>query len=124
LLEASCGRRPIDLQDARGDIFLIDWVYGYWKRGKILNASDPKLEGSYVSEEMDLVLKLGMLCAHPEAEARPTMRQVAHFLERDAAVPEYLLTLTRSKWFPFRGLANIIFITAIFICSSFPRSLV
>ena len=84
LFEVSCGRRPIDVQAAGGDFFLVDWVYSCWKRGAILEASDPKLEGSYDNEEMELVLKLGLLCAHPKAEQRPTMRQAVHFLRKDA----------------------------------------
>uniref|UniRef100_A0A0D3HE41 non-specific serine/threonine protein kinase n=1 Tax=Oryza barthii TaxID=65489 RepID=A0A0D3HE41_9ORYZ len=38
--------------------------------------------------EAALVLKLGLLCSHPVAAARPTMRQVVHFLDGDAPLPE------------------------------------
>jgi len=87
LLEVSCGRRPIELQDAISDFFLVDWVYGCWKKAAILEASDPKLEGNYATDEMELVLKLGLLCTHPKPEARPTMRKVVKFLDRDATMP-------------------------------------
>lgn len=90
LLEASSGRRPIDLQVAGvgEDVFLVDWVYGCWKRGAILEASDPTLEGSYATDEMKMVLKLGLLCVNPRAEGRPTMRQVVRFLDGDASIPD------------------------------------
>lgn len=88
LLEVSCGRRPIDNQDAGCDFVLVDWVYECWKKGAILEAGDPKLEGSYATDEMELVLKLGLLCVQPKAEARPTMREVVRFLDKDAPIPD------------------------------------
>ena len=45
-------------------VILVDWVFGCWRKGVILDASDLKLEGNYVVKEMELVLKLGLLCSH------------------------------------------------------------
>ncbi|URE25102.1 receptor kinase [Musa troglodytarum] len=42
----------------------------------------------YVVEEMELVLKLGLLCSQPLPEGRPSMRQVVEYLEGEAALPE------------------------------------
>ena len=64
MLEVACGRRPVGLQGLTEDIVLVDWVFECWRRGAILDASDPRLEGNYVVEEMELVLKLGLLCSH------------------------------------------------------------
>ncbi|KAL2938506.1 L-type lectin-domain containing receptor kinase IV.2, partial [Bienertia sinuspersici] len=91
LLEVACGRRPTGKQDADDDakaLFLSDWVYECWKRGDILKASDSKLEGVYQENEMELILKLGLVCLHPKAEARPSMRQVDQFLDGSALLPE------------------------------------
>ncbi|KAL2898927.1 L-type lectin-domain containing receptor kinase IV.2 [Bienertia sinuspersici] len=93
LLEVACGRRPTGKQDADTDddakaLFLSDWVYECWKRGDILKASDPKMEGIYQENEMELILKLGLVCLHPKAEARPSMRQVDQFLDGSAVLPE------------------------------------
>ena len=51
-------------------------------RGVILDASDPNLGSNYVVDEMELVLKLGLCCSHPDP-----MRQVMQFLEGDAPLP-------------------------------------
>lgn len=62
LLEVSCGSRLTGKQDGNNDaeaLFLTDWVYDCWKRGVILNASDPRMEGDYEEKEMELILKLG-----------------------------------------------------------------
>ncbi|KAL2898928.1 L-type lectin-domain containing receptor kinase IV.2 [Bienertia sinuspersici] len=93
LLEVACGRRPTGKQDADTDddakaLFLSDWVYECWKRGDILKASDPRMEGIYQENEMELILKLGLVCLHPKAEARPSMRQVDQFLDGSALLPE------------------------------------
>uniref|UniRef100_A0A803M989 non-specific serine/threonine protein kinase n=1 Tax=Chenopodium quinoa TaxID=63459 RepID=A0A803M989_CHEQI len=90
LLDVGCGRRPTDKQsdnDAE-DFFLSDWAYDCWKRGNILMASDPTLEGNYQEKEMELILKLGLLCLHPKAAERPTMRHAVMFLDGSATLPD------------------------------------
>ncbi|KAL4610612.1 hypothetical protein ACB092_08G063400 [Castanea dentata] len=88
MLEVACGRRPIGLQGLTEDIILVDWVFECWRRGAILDAGDPRLEGNYVVEAMELVLKLGLLCSHSVPAARPSMRQVMQFLDGNANLPE------------------------------------
>uniref|UniRef100_A0A803LX33 non-specific serine/threonine protein kinase n=1 Tax=Chenopodium quinoa TaxID=63459 RepID=A0A803LX33_CHEQI len=58
LLEVCCGRRPSGKQsDNEVEEFLSDWVYDFWKKGEILKTSDPKMEGDYQEEEIELVVK-------------------------------------------------------------------
>ncbi|KAM3739825.1 hypothetical protein ACB098_08G051600 [Castanea mollissima] len=64
MLEVACGRRPVELQGLTEEVILVDWVFECWRKGSILDASDPRLEGNYVVEEIELVLKLGLLCSH------------------------------------------------------------
>ncbi|KAF8033339.1 hypothetical protein BT93_D2064 [Corymbia citriodora subsp. variegata] len=87
LLEVACGRRPIENRDVEGSI-LVDWVFSCWEKGAILEARDPKLGAEFVEEEMELVLKLGLMCSHPEPLMRPSTRQVLHYLEGDIPTPE------------------------------------
>ncbi|XP_010276640.1 PREDICTED: L-type lectin-domain containing receptor kinase V.9-like [Nelumbo nucifera] len=88
LLEVACGRRPVELQEEPEKVFLVDWVTDCWARGAILGTVDPKLGEEFVAEEAELVLKLGLLCSHPLAEARPTMSAVALYLEGEVRLPE------------------------------------
>ncbi|XP_059428104.1 L-type lectin-domain containing receptor kinase IV.1-like [Corylus avellana] len=85
LLEVACGRRPIERTE---DVLLLDWVFSQLNRGEILEAGDPNLGTDYVAEEVELVLKLGLLCSNSEPAARPSMRQVVQFLEGDVPLPE------------------------------------
>ncbi|KAK3420741.1 hypothetical protein EUGRSUZ_J02660 [Eucalyptus grandis] len=87
LLEVACGRRPIQNRDAE-DTILVDWVFSCWDIGAILEARDPKLGAEFVEEEMELVLKLGLMCSHAEPLMRPSIRQVLHYLEGDIPTPE------------------------------------
>lgn len=83
LLEVACGKTPILYVPDRDHLTLVDWVAERLQLGKILDAVDPKLNGDYVVEEMEMVLGLGLLCSHHRPEARPTMRQVMRFLNGD-----------------------------------------
>ncbi|KAH7531121.1 hypothetical protein JRO89_XSUnG0019100 [Xanthoceras sorbifolium] len=84
MLEVACGRRPIELVN----VDLVDWVIDCWTKGSILDAGDPRLEGLYVAEQMELVLKLGLFCSHPNPAARPSMRHVMQYLDGDAKFPD------------------------------------
>ncbi|KAG8663021.1 hypothetical protein MANES_01G169700v8 [Manihot esculenta] len=88
LLEVACGRRPIELLGLPEEVTLVDWVIECWKRGDILDASDPRLQGNYVIDEMELVLKLGLICSHSVPTMRPSMRQVMQYLDGDATLPD------------------------------------
>ncbi|CAL5386629.1 unnamed protein product [Camellia sinensis] len=91
LLEVACGRRPIDLQGLPEEMILVDWVFEKWKQGVILETCDPILEGDYLANEMELVLKLGLLCSHSNPATRPSMTQVMQYLDGDTLFPEIIL---------------------------------
>ncbi|CAH8382764.1 unnamed protein product [Eruca vesicaria subsp. sativa] len=92
LLEVVSGRRPIELHSESDDTFLlVEWVFGLWVRGNIMEAKDPNLGGcgdGYDLEEVEMVLKLGLLCSHSDPRARPSMRLVLQYLRGDVALPE------------------------------------
>ncbi|RWR76783.1 L-type lectin-domain-containing protein [Cinnamomum micranthum f. kanehirae] len=88
MLEVACGRRPIESRAPPGELILADWVLDCWRKGAILDSADAKLGDGYAFEEMELVLKLGLLCSHPLPKCRPSMRQVMQFLDGDVSLPE------------------------------------
>ncbi|XP_050236085.1 L-type lectin-domain containing receptor kinase IV.2-like [Mercurialis annua] len=91
MLEVACGRKPVDWEMPTEEVILADWVLDRWKNGLILETCDSKLEGKFMVEEMELVLKLGLFCAHSTPASRPTMRQVVQYLDRNANLPEILM---------------------------------
>nr|XP_023885788.1 L-type lectin-domain containing receptor kinase IV.1-like [Quercus suber]POF22464.1 l-type lectin-domain containing receptor kinase iv.2 [Quercus suber] len=88
MLEVACGRRPIRANGPSEDSILVDWVFSHLSRGEIMEARDPNYGTNYVVEELELVLKLGLMCSHSEAAARPSMRQVVQYLEGDVPFPD------------------------------------
>ncbi|XP_073112895.1 LOW QUALITY PROTEIN: L-type lectin-domain containing receptor kinase SIT2-like [Elaeis guineensis] len=87
ILEVVCGRRPIMHQESP-DLHLVDWVWGSWRNGVILEVIDARLGGDYDVGEVELILKIGLLCSNPVRAARPTMRQVMQLLDGDLSLPE------------------------------------
>ena len=79
ILEVVCGRRPVE----EGKPGLIDWAWRLMERRELISALDDRLKdkGGYTNEEVERILHLGLLCAHPEPHVRPTMRQVMKLLE-------------------------------------------
>ncbi|EER90817.1 L-type lectin-domain containing receptor kinase IV.1 [Sorghum bicolor] len=92
LLEVACGRRPIEQGMEGEDFALVDHVLGHCLSGSLMEAVDSKLQDDYDAEEVCLALKLGLLCSHPLASERPSMRQVVQYLDGGAAFPELALT--------------------------------
>lgn len=95
LLEVACGRRPIEPRaTSEEETILIHWVFSHWQKGNIVGAIDPKILDSrdFVKYEVELVLKLGLLCSHSEPVVRPSMRQVVMYLEGSIAMPELSTT--------------------------------
>ncbi|KAF8714019.1 hypothetical protein HU200_028010 [Digitaria exilis] len=86
----TCGQRPIK-QDEQGNQFLlVDWVLQQWHNESLLEAVDPRLlrKSEYNSDEVRLVLQVGLLCTHPSAAARPSMQQVLQYLDGEMPLPE------------------------------------
>ncbi|KAK2642121.1 hypothetical protein Ddye_023884 [Dipteronia dyeriana] len=79
MLEVMCGKRPIE----DGKKPLVEIVWQLMVQGKLLDALDERLRdtGEFNEEEVERVLHLGLLCAYPDPNSRPTMRQVVKILE-------------------------------------------
>ncbi|KAF3537785.1 hypothetical protein F2Q69_00021472 [Brassica cretica] len=89
LLEVACGRRPIQIQNEGGERgLLLDWVFEFWSDGNILDVKDPNLGTECDQREVEMILKLGLLCSHSNPQARPSMRQVLNYLSGDAVLPD------------------------------------
>ncbi|KAK8581573.1 hypothetical protein V6N13_144590 [Hibiscus sabdariffa] len=88
LLEVACGRKPFAPHGPPEEISLVDLVERCFKRGAIVDAVDPRLQGNYVVKEMERVLKLGLLCSNTEPDLRPTIKEVVQYLEGNVSLPD------------------------------------
>ncbi|KAG1366757.1 putative L-type lectin-domain containing receptor kinase IV.2 [Cocos nucifera] len=100
LLEVACGRKPIEPNSRSEQLLLMDWVRQCKMRGQLLEVVDPNLGESYVREEVELVLKLGLVCSQSTPEVRPTMRQVVQYLNGDdSLVDDVALVFSEADFF-------------------------
>ncbi|KAG7559766.1 Protein kinase domain [Arabidopsis thaliana x Arabidopsis arenosa] len=89
LLEVICGRRPVEPELPVGKQYLVMWVFKCWKEACLLKTRDPRLGGEFLPEEVEMVLKLGLLCTNAMPESRPAMEQVVQYLNRDLPLPDF-----------------------------------
>jgi len=92
LMEVTCGRRPVEVNASGEPQVLADHVTSAWQGGSIMDSRDPRLEDC-VEQEVEMILKLGLLCSHPSPKVRPGMRSVMQYLETVATLPDFPLSL-------------------------------
>lgn len=88
MLEVVCGRRPIEPKALPEELILVDWVWELWLADRVAEAVDRRLCGDYAEDEVKTVVRVGLMCSHPTASERPTMRDVVRYLDGDTDVPE------------------------------------
>ncbi|PPS12349.1 hypothetical protein GOBAR_AA08305 [Gossypium barbadense] len=86
-LELACGRKPIEPKAGEGKVNLVEWVWDLYGRTQLLEACDPRLNGVFTVREMEQLMILGLWCAHPDENSRPSIRQAIHALNFEAPVP-------------------------------------
>ncbi|XP_024009741.1 probable L-type lectin-domain containing receptor kinase I.6 [Eutrema salsugineum] len=88
LLEVTCGRRPVEPELPAERRYLIQWVCQCWKMASLLGARDPRMRGEISAEEVEMVLKLGLLCTNAVTELRPSMEEVVEYLNESLKLPD------------------------------------
>ncbi|KAG7533169.1 Protein kinase domain [Arabidopsis thaliana x Arabidopsis arenosa] len=83
VLEVCTGRRPV------GDngTVLVDLMWSLWETGKVLDGADIMLREEFDAEEMERVLMVGMVCAHPDCEKRPRVKEAVRIIRGEAPLP-------------------------------------
>ncbi|CAL9004487.1 unnamed protein product, partial [Prunus brigantina] len=86
-LEISCRRKPIDPKFGGSQVNMVEWVWELYVKGKVIKAADPKLRGDSDEKQMECLLIVGLWCAHPNYNSRPSIQQVIQMLNFEVAVP-------------------------------------
>ncbi|CAH2069345.1 unnamed protein product [Thlaspi arvense] len=89
MLEVICGRRPLDPKIPAEKRHLIKWVCDCWRKDSLVDAVDTRLGLEYSEEEIDMVLKLGLLCTNIVAESRPSMEHVVQYINQNLPLPDF-----------------------------------
>ncbi|XP_010445930.1 PREDICTED: L-type lectin-domain containing receptor kinase S.6 [Camelina sativa] len=83
ILEVCTGRRPV------GDdgTVLVELMWSLWETGKVLDGADIMLREEFDAEEMERVLMVGMVCAHPDCDKRPRIKEAVRIIRGEAPSP-------------------------------------
>nr|XP_034580820.1 probable L-type lectin-domain containing receptor kinase S.7 [Setaria viridis] len=83
LLEICTGKRPIEREEpgSMNMLNVVDWVWNFHSKGRLLDAANPCLSGQYDNEQMKRLLLLGLSYVNPFLEERPVMRTVLGILQ-------------------------------------------
>ncbi|WMV50915.1 hypothetical protein MTR67_044300 [Solanum verrucosum] len=86
-LEIACGRKPIDPKAEEHQVNIIDWVWRLYGMGNLREAVDPRLSSEFNEQEVEHLLMVGLWCAHPDNNCRPSIRQATQVLNFEAPLP-------------------------------------
>ncbi|KAI3497324.1 hypothetical protein L1887_39851 [Cichorium endivia] len=86
-LEIACGRKTMVYKAQKNQVRLVEWVWEVYGSETLLDAVDPRLGSDYEEEEVKRLMVVGLWCAHPDSDLRPSMRQVIQVLNSEASLP-------------------------------------
>ncbi|XP_065873086.1 L-type lectin-domain containing receptor kinase IX.1-like [Euphorbia lathyris] len=90
-LEIVTGRKAANQVEPEHEMSMVEWVWDLYGNGKVMSAIDERL---LVHTDLELEVKqaerlmiVGLWCAHPDRNLRPSIRQAINVLEYEAALP-------------------------------------
>nr|XP_043620005.1 L-type lectin-domain containing receptor kinase IX.1-like [Erigeron canadensis] len=86
-LEIASGKKPLDPMATDGHIRLVDLVWDLYGKGTLIQAADSKLDADFDVAEMERLIIVGLWCAHPDPNLRPTIKQAIQVLNFEAPLP-------------------------------------
>ncbi|XP_017970347.1 PREDICTED: L-type lectin-domain containing receptor kinase IX.1 [Theobroma cacao] len=87
VLEIACGRRSIESKTKEAETSLLDWVWRSYENERLVNVADEKLHMDFDLEQMERLMIVGLWCAHPDCNFRPSIRQALQVLNFEAPLP-------------------------------------
>lgn len=86
-LEIATGRRSVDPIEKYSEIGLVEWVWHLYGSGNLLSSVDERLNAEFDEKQMECLMIVGLWCAHPDSNLRPSIRQAIQVLDFDMAIP-------------------------------------
>ncbi|KAG1327905.1 L-type lectin-domain containing receptor kinase IX.1 [Cocos nucifera] len=108
LLEIACGRKPIDIKEERDRVNLVEWVWELYGKSMCLTAVDKRLKMELDEKQIERFMVVGLWCAHPDYNLRPSIRQAINVLKFDAPLPHLPPKMPRAMYFPTMDISNLI----------------
>ncbi|KAG6710013.1 hypothetical protein I3842_06G161200 [Carya illinoinensis] len=70
-----------------GIVVLVEWVWELYGKGEVLGAADPRLGRDFNGEQMERLIIVEMLCAHPNRNLRPSIKKAIDVFNFEAPLP-------------------------------------
>ncbi|XVF59134.1 hypothetical protein PTKIN_Ptkin07bG0251100 [Pterospermum kingtungense] len=86
ILEIATGRKSVD-PGANTDKGLVEWIWGLYEKGELLLAVDKKLSKDFDEKQAERLMIVGLWCAHPDCNSRPSIRQAIQVLNFESEMP-------------------------------------
>ncbi|KAK4254166.1 hypothetical protein QN277_009581 [Acacia crassicarpa] len=76
----------------------VKWVWDLYGKGRIIDAVDSRLEGNFEGDQIKRLMIVGLWCAHPDHDSRPTITEAIQVLNFGASLPELPLSYPASTY--------------------------
>ncbi|KAJ6933182.1 hypothetical protein NC651_008562 [Populus alba x Populus x berolinensis] len=93
-LEIATGRKAVDaieqnseMSEQNSEMSLVEWIWDLYGTGKLNLVVDEKLQSEFDENQMECLMIIGLWCAHPDRNIRPSIRQAIHVLNFEAPLP-------------------------------------
>ncbi|EEF35159.1 kinase, putative [Ricinus communis] len=86
-LEIVSGRRAIDHINDKNEMSLVEWIWELYGQGKLHLAVDRAIHMEFDEKEAECLMIVGLWCAHPDRNIRPSMSQAIQVLKFETALP-------------------------------------
>lgn len=94
ILETVTGRRSSDtLHGGISEKGLVEWVWDLYGNAELLSAVDKRLNNEFDARQVECLMILGLWCAHPDYNLRPSIRQAIQVLNFEVAMPRLPTTM-------------------------------
>ncbi|XP_020114222.1 L-type lectin-domain containing receptor kinase IX.1-like [Ananas comosus] len=87
LLEIACGRKCLVQTEVPSKVSLVEWVWDLYGSKSVLEAADERLNGDFIEPEMESLMIVGLWCAHPDYNRRPSIKQAIGVLRFEIPLP-------------------------------------
>ncbi|OAY35709.1 L-type lectin-domain containing receptor kinase IX.1 [Manihot esculenta] len=86
-LEIATGKKANDPFGQNSDKKLVEWIWDLYGSGKLRIATDERVRQDFDEKEAECLMVVGLWCAHPDYNLRPSIRQAMQVLNFEAELP-------------------------------------
>ena len=87
-LEIATGRNAVGSVQQKAEMSLVQWVWELYGEGKLKLAIDERLQSDFDQKQVECLMIVGLWCAHPDHNLRPSIRQAIQVLNFEMQLPD------------------------------------